>query len=540
MLLKNEVLKVMVTCRSYVYNNVSESLSSLSFAHYNLLSDEIKLSLVERKEISKLYLTDDIVSHLNDETIMMYNFFPLLCVMFKGKKMGDIDFFQNINQFLKIEIGNFKRKKDATFMALALLVLSNNSIENECLQIGKDKYDIMLKDLYDEIDNKNSPSKTSILSNLRNLKNMYLTETDSTFCTKHDKIFDIISHTVGHFIIGCILRHGESSFISSRCQLSSLNEQHDVCTIMITDEFETMYFQRVLEDTNNGQNWEVFASIQMKFEKYRSLLIQYLEKSRKKLHSSNTDCTTPLHVTAAKGYYDISKYLIEKNRNQISSLDNKNRSPLHNASLNGHHEIVHLLLSNGAKINQSDNEKCTPLLESCINGYVKVVEILLNRQAHVNKCDKYGWSPLHLAASGGNTELILLLMEHGADVNVQLNNGMTPIYIASDHDNLEAVKILLSNKANINKPDETGWSPLHIASYVNHNEIAKLLLENGAEVNSPDKHGQTSLYSAAENGNTDLIEILIGHDADVNFQTNTGISPMYKACKNNHLEQKIL
>ncbi|CAC5358030.1 unnamed protein product [Mytilus coruscus] len=529
MLLKNKILKVIVTCRSYLFENVSESLSSLSFAHFNLLSDEIKLSLIERKEISKLYLTDDIVSHLNDETIMMYNFFPLLCVMFKGQKMGDIDFFQNLNQFLKNEIGNFKRKKDAAFMALALLVLSNNSIEKECLQIGKDKYDIMLKDLFDEIDNRNSPSKTSILSNLRNLKNMYLTETESTFLTKHDKIFDIISHTVGNFIISCILRHGESSFISSRCQLTSLNEQHDVCTIMITDELETMYFERILKDIENGHNWKVFASIQMKFKKYRNVLIQYLEKSRKKLPSSKTDYTTPLHVTAAKGYYNISKYLLEKNREQISSLDDKNRSPLHNASMNGHHKIAQLLLSNGAKINQSDNEKYTPLLDSCNNGYVKVVEILLKRKANVNSCDKYSWSPLHMAASDGNADLIKLLIQHKAEVNKQMNNGMTPLYLACHGGHLLASKLLLESKADVKKCDNERCDFKYI-------EIVLVLLENGAEVNDHDEHGRTALYFAAKDGNTELILILIEHEADVNVQLNNGMTPIYIASEHDHLE----
>ncbi|CAC5384966.1 unnamed protein product [Mytilus coruscus] len=253
MLLRNQVPKIMVTCRSYLYDVVRESLSSLSFLHFNLHTDEINLSLMERKEISKLYLTDDVVISLNDETIMMYNFFPLLCVMFKENKMENVDFFLNPNQFIKNEIENMKSKKDESFIALSLLVLSNNLIEKEYLQIGKDRYNIMLIDLSDEMDTRKSPSKTSILSNLQNLKSMYLTETGSTFYTKHDKIFDIISLTVGNIIIRCILRHGESNFVSSRLQLDSLNEEHDDCTIMVKGELETMYFERILKDIENGK-----------------------------------------------------------------------------------------------------------------------------------------------------------------------------------------------------------------------------------------------------------------------------------------------
>ncbi|XP_071145001.1 uncharacterized protein [Mytilus edulis] len=421
MLLNNKILKVLVTCRSYLYDNVRDSLSSQSFEQFNLQSDEINLSLSERKEISKLYLTDDIVSHLNDETFMMYNFFPLLCVMFKEKNMDNADFFQNPNQFIENEIDNFKSERDLSFIGLSLLVLSSNSIEKDGLQIGKEKYDRILQDLFDELDIRKCPSKTSILLRLQHLKNMYLEETESTFCTKHDKIFDIVSHSVGNVLIRCVLRHGESAFISSRCQLISLNEQHGDCTIMIANELETMYFERILKDIENGHNWEVFASIQMKFEKYRNLLIQYLGKSHKKLPSSRIDYTTPLHVTAAKGYYHIAKYLLENDNKQIRSLDDKNRTPLHYASMNGHHEIAQLLLSNSAKINQSDYDEYTPLLCSCNNEYVQVVEILLKWKANVNSCDKYGWSPLHMAACDGNTDLIKLLVQHKAKVNKQMN-----------------------------------------------------------------------------------------------------------------------
>ncbi|CAC5383064.1 unnamed protein product [Mytilus coruscus] len=240
-LLKNKVLKVMVTCRSYLYDKVRDSLSSQSFKHFNMQSDVIHLSLEERKEIGKLYITDSV-------------------------NMDNADFFQNPNQFIENEIRNFKSKRDLSFIGLALLVLSNNSIKKDSLQIGKDKYDIILQDLLDELDIRKCPSKTSILLNLQHLKNMYLEETESTFCTKHDKMFDIITHSVGKFIIRCILRHCESAFISSRCQLKSLNERHGDCTVMIEDELETLYFDRILEDIDKEHNWEVFAGIQMKLK----------------------------------------------------------------------------------------------------------------------------------------------------------------------------------------------------------------------------------------------------------------------------------
>ncbi|VDI72393.1 Hypothetical predicted protein [Mytilus galloprovincialis] len=497
MLLKTETLKVIVTCRSYLYENVRDSLSSQSFQQFNLQSDKMSLSLSERKEICKLYLTDDVVGQLNDDVIMMYCFFPLLCVMFKKNLMENVDFFKNPNQFIKNEIDNFKSRMDVSFIALALLVLSNNSIEKGGLQIGKDKYDSMLQDLFDDMDTRKSLSKTSILSNLNNLKNMYLTETESTFCTKHDKIFDIICRNVGNFIIPCILIHGESSFISSRCQLTCLNEQHDDCAIMITDEWEPMYSERIRKDIHNAQNWEVFASIQMKFKNYRNRLMQYLEEMSPNFSSPINDFTTPLHVTAAKGYYDISEYLLAKNREQINSLDDKNRTPLHNASMNGHHGIAQLLLCNGAEINQSDNDKYTPLLHSCNNGHVKVVEILVKRKANVNSCDTYGWSPLHMVAFDGKIDITKLLVQHKAKVNKPMNNGMTPLYLACYGDHLLTSKLLLGSKADVKLNNES--------CKFKYIEIILVLLVNGAKVNDQDEHGRTALFFAAQDGNMELM-----------------------------------
>ncbi|CAC5358040.1 unnamed protein product [Mytilus coruscus] len=429
----------------------------------------------------------------------------------------------------KFEI--FKSQKDVSFIALALLVLSNNSIAKEGLQTGQNKYDCILQDLFDVMDTRKALSKT--FSSLQNLRNMYITDTESTFCAKHDNIFDIICHAIRKFIIRCILKHGESAFISNRCQLTSLNEQHGDCTIMITDELESMYFKRISEDIESGQNWEVFASIQMKFEKYRNLLIQYLKKVRKKLPSSRFDYTTPLHATAAKGYYDISKYLLEKNYKQIRSLDDKNRSHLHNASMNGHHEIAHLLLRNGAKINQSDNEKYTPLLNSCNSGYVMVFEILLKRQVNVNKCDKYGWSPLHMAASDGNTDLIKLLLKHKANESKQMNNGMTPMYLACRENHLEAVKMLFSYQADINKCDETGWSSLHVAIYWNHKEEVAYLCDHGnAGINLSNKEGESPLHFACQKGYEDVVTLLLKHGASINHCNENGLTPFHLACSN--------
>jgi hypothetical protein len=51
------------------------------------------LSLQERREIAKLYLSGKTILNLNDYVIMLYNFFPLLCELFSERGGDNIDFF---------------------------------------------------------------------------------------------------------------------------------------------------------------------------------------------------------------------------------------------------------------------------------------------------------------------------------------------------------------------------------------------------------------------------------------------------------------
>ncbi|XP_063408879.1 uncharacterized protein LOC134692355 [Mytilus trossulus] len=507
MFLKNKLLKVMVTCRSYLYDTVRDRLSSQSFKRFNLQSDEMNLSFSERKEISKLYLTDDVVSHLNDETVMLYNFFPLLCVMFKEKNMDNADFFQNPNQFIQNEIENFKGKNGTTFIALALLVLSNNSIEKAGLQIGNNKYNIMLQDLFDVMDNGEHTSKTSILSNLRSLKNMYLRETESIFCTKHDKGFDIISHSVANFIIPCIIRHGDTAFISSRCQLKSLDEEHGDCTILIRDEFETMYFERIQKDIDEGYNWEHDAF----------------------LNNYHANGYTPLHCACIKGHKNVVKLLLQHNA-AVNEYDKHGQTPLDFVIGNGHTDLIKTLTEYGADVNFAKKNGRTPIYKACQRGYLESAQMLLFYNADVTKCNENGWSPLYIASYFNKKDIVALLCDHStAVVNQSNKKGRSPLHIACREGYKDIVILLLKKVVSNSICDINGYTPLHFACSNGHKNVTVRLIKDGAPLNEIDKEGQTPLFIVAKNGDTNLIRILAEFGADVNIAIYNGITPIISA-----------
>jgi hypothetical protein len=41
---------------------------------------------------------------------------------------------------------------------------------------------------------------------------------------------------------------------------------------------ENVYFKRVIKDIKKGRFWEVFSGTQTSFDRYRSLLINFLQK----------------------------------------------------------------------------------------------------------------------------------------------------------------------------------------------------------------------------------------------------------------------
>lgn len=65
--------KLLLTCRSYIYNFGFCCKLNVSPTHCNLLSNELKLSLSEREKNCKRYN----IPTLNKETSMMFDFFPL-------------------------------------------------------------------------------------------------------------------------------------------------------------------------------------------------------------------------------------------------------------------------------------------------------------------------------------------------------------------------------------------------------------------------------------------------------------------------------
>ena len=128
--------KVIITCRSHLYDKNKFQDLGLPIVYFNMNDPDYTLSLQERKEIAKLYLSDETILNLNDYVIMLYNFFPLLCELFSERGGNNIDFFIKPGYFVETDIKKLKSTHDNAYIALALLVVCSNQINKQLLQIG--------------------------------------------------------------------------------------------------------------------------------------------------------------------------------------------------------------------------------------------------------------------------------------------------------------------------------------------------------------------------------------------------------------------
>lgn len=172
-------------------------------------------------------------------------------------------------------------------------------------------------------------------------------------------------------------------------------------------------------------------------------------------HVSLIDCSYQ-HLAAAKGYEDITLFLIQEGVD--INLSGTLVGPIFISFLSGfkHHSILCLLdtfIHAHTNPCQSDNFGNTPLFEAIKNGHARVAYLLFSRGAQLNLKD--AGSHLCAAAANGDSDFIKRALSYGVDPN------------SKDYDHRTA---------------------LHIAAAEGLYFIAKLLLEAGASVFSMDRY----------------------------------------------------
>ncbi|XP_058035344.1 ankyrin repeat and SOCS box protein 10 [Ahaetulla prasina] len=215
------------------------------------------------------------------------------------------------------------------------------------------------------------------------------------------------------------------------------------------------------------------------------------------------ELTTPLHITASRGYLDC---------------------------------LRHLLLR-GAEVDLAPGGQ-TALHAACGAATADCVQLLLSFGADPGAVSEGGFQPLHLCRNPGSSECARLLLSHGAVVNCESEEeGDTPLHVAARQGLAEHVRLFLSYGAALEAKNAEGETPLIAACALAHSaqaadayyEVCRLLVEAGARVNAADRDRQRPLHQACKNANSRVVALLLAHGANVNIMSYSGNTALHNA-----------
>uniref|UniRef100_A0A8C3SLY2 Ankyrin repeat and SOCS box containing 10 n=1 Tax=Chelydra serpentina TaxID=8475 RepID=A0A8C3SLY2_CHESE len=141
------------------------------------------------------------------------------------------------------------------------------------------------------------------------------------------------------------------------------------------------------------------------------------------------ELTTPLHITAGRGYLDC---------------------------------LQHLLLR-GAAVDLAPGGT-TALHEACAAARTDCARLLLSFGADPTSVSEAGHQPLHLCKSPASIQCAKLLLQYGASVNSPTEEEEdTALHVAARHGLEEHVQLFLSHGAGLEAKNEEGQTPLNAA-----------------------------------------------------------------------------
>ncbi|XP_039940232.1 ankyrin repeat and SOCS box protein 10 isoform X1 [Hirundo rustica] len=217
------------------------------------------------------------------------------------------------------------------------------------------------------------------------------------------------------------------------------------------------------------------------------------------------------------------------------SYEQELTTPLHITASRGYTDCLRLLLLRGAAVDFAPGGK-TALHEACAAASADCVRLLLSSGADPEAVSEDGYRPLHLCKSSDSIECVRQLLQHGASVNSQTEEeNDTALHVASRHGLTEHVQLLLHHGAELEVKNKEGQTPLNAACAQRHQpqdmdryyRVCQLLVESGASVNTADRDRQHPLHLACKNANAQIAELLLARGANVNVMNYGGNTALH-------------
>ncbi|XP_068455734.1 ankyrin repeat and SOCS box protein 10 isoform X2 [Clinocottus analis] len=268
-------------------------------------------------------------------------------------------------------------------------------------------------------------------------------------------------------------------------------DDRTLLSIVNEDDGENENLIDAIYDTSDIEEWKNFRF------NYRGLRLWSL--------SYEQELTTPLHITASRGFTDC----------------------------------LRLLLQRGADVDQAPGGTAA-LHESCENCQPECTKLLLIHGANANAVTEEGLMPLHFCTSPESLECARNLLQYGAAINGRTQDeNDTPLHVAAGNGLPEHAELYLRYGAAVDKRNNEGLTPL-IAACAQPQEVQELeryfkvcqtLLAAGANAHAVDQDKHTPLHMACKNANPDIVDLLLANGACVNDMGYGGEAPMHNILK---------
>ncbi|XP_041932600.1 ankyrin repeat and SOCS box protein 10 isoform X1 [Alosa sapidissima] len=214
-------------------------------------------------------------------------------------------------------------------------------------------------------------------------------------------------------------------------------------------------------------------------------------------------------------------------------------TPLHITAGRGFTECLRLLLLRGANVDLAPGGT-TALHEACEECQGECAKLLLSYGANANAVNEDGLMPLHVCTELESIECAKHLLQFGAAVNGRsLEEDDSPLHVACRHGLPDHVSLYLRYGAHLEHHNDEGKSPLNAAcsqpqekaTLGRYYQVCQQLVEAGAKVGTEDLQHQTPLHMSCKNVNPDVVDLMLKNGAHVNDMCYGGNAPMHNVLK---------
>ena len=257
-----------------------------------------------------------------------------------------------------------------------------------------------------------------------------------------------------------------------------------------------------------------------------------------------TEKNTPLHDSVKLGQLETVQDILDQRSVDINDKNSAHETPLHLACALGHNVIVHMLMTNGARLSMyaRDSYNNVPIHRAASMGHISIVDMLITEFGCNPTIRGYqGRSLLHFACGSGNATFVeVVIQRKWLDPVIDRDAcGLTLLHIAALCGPKKVINMLISIfSCPIDCKNEAAETPLHVACIIGHTNVVKLLVsEHNADLNAHNFQNNSPLHLAARYGHTNVIKILISdYNCNPHEKGFQGRIILHEACLNGYVE----